>query len=810
MKRRTSVLALVSLLSFGTTVAAQESAQVSGAVVDPLGARLPNATVTLLRDGQRVSDTMSTERGEYSFPMVTAGRYQVQVRAEGFELKTTAPFFVSGSGRVVMDIGVSIGPVRQDVVVTAAATEVPVSQIGSQVTVIDAETLDNLAKPDVLEALRLVPGAQVVQIGQRGGLASLFVRGGASDFNKVLIDGVPANDIGGAFNFSSVSVAGVERVEVLRESNSVLHGADSLAGVVAITTRRGRTRIPEFLYSIDGGNLSTLRNSVSVGGAMRRFDYFSEYSHFKTDNDLPNNAFRNGTYAGRFGVALGGNTDVSGTIRRADTRYESPNGFNFYQLADDSLQTADFTYAGIAAQSQINDRWQSTIRFASMAQNLRSENPTPTGQPFDPFGFGTNYLGNTVTIRGANGYSVTGQAILDFDGTYPSLFTAHTTRRMISGQISYGAASGLDVSGGGRLEREEGNTQFNLGQPSESERNNGSAFVEARASVHRVFVSGGVGFEHNAVFQNAVSPRLSVAAYLRNPSSSSDVGDTKLTFNAGKGIKAPGISQELSSLFRLVQPSQAAALGVDTIGPERARNLDVGIEQGLWQGQLRVRAAFFHNEFEDLIEFVSKSVLPQVGVPPGVAATTAFGAYVNSQSYRARGLETSADAMIGQRVRAAASYTYLDAVVTESFSGGALTPATNPAFPGIQIGQFSPLVGARPFRRPVHSGSLLVSYVQGPGQLSVAGYFSGKQDDSTFLSDGFFGNSLLLPNHNLDAAYQKIDLSGSYRIHPRLKWYASIENLGGEQYEAAAGFPALPRTLRTGVTVIVGGEPSRP
>jgi len=662
----------------------------------------------------------------------------------------------------------------------------------------------------VLEALRLVPGAQIVQVGQRGGATSFFVRGGASNFNKVLIDGVPVNDIGGGFDFSGVSIAGVDRVEVLRESNSVLYGADSLAGVVAITTRRGRTRLPEFSYSVDGGNLSTMRNAVSVGGAIRRFDYFSEYSHFRTDNDLPDNAFRNGTYAGRFGVALGSNTDLSGTIRRADTRYESPNGFSFYQLADDSLQKNDFTYAGIAAQSQISDRWQSTIRFASMEQNLRSENPTPTGQPFDPFGFGANYLGNPVTIRGANGYSVTGQAILDFGGTYPSLFTAHTTRRMISGQTSHRVASGLDVSGGGRFEREEGNTRINLDQPSESERNNGGAFVEARASVSRVFVSGGLGFEHNAVFKNAVSPRLSVAAYLRNPSSSSDVGETKLIFNVGKGIKAPAIFQELSSLFRLVQPSQAAALGVDAIGPERARNLDVGAEQGLWQGQLRIRATFFHNEFEDLIEFVSKNVLPQVGVPPAVATATALGAYVNSQSYRARGLETSADAMIGQRVRAAASYTYLDATVTESFASGALAPATNPAFPGITIGQFSPLVGARPFRRPMHSGSLLLSYMQGPGQITLAGYFSGKQDDSTFLSDGFFGNTLLLPNHNLDAAYQKIDLSGSFRIHPRLKWYASIENLGGEQYEAAAGFPALPRTLRTGVTVILGGETPQP
>lgn len=809
LERIVSVVFLVVWVALGTNSSAQEQAAVGGTITDSLGGQVSGASITLSRDGERVSETTSTDRGDYSFHAVAAGRYQIQVRAEGFEPRTTASFFVGPSGRAVMDVGLSIGPLQQEVVVTAAATEMPASQIGAQVTVLDSRTLDNLAKTDVLEALRLVPGAQIIQAGQRGAVTSFLVRGGASNFNKVLIDGVPANDIGGGFDIGSVATAGVDSVEVLREANSVLYGSDSLAGVVSITTRRGRSRIPELVYAVDGGNLGTVRNAAAIAGAVKRLDYFSEYAHFRTDNDLPNNAYRNGTYAGRFGVALGNRTHVSGTVRRVDRRYESPNAINFYQVADDSRQQDDFTYAGVAGHSQITDRWQSTVRFASMTQNLFSENLSPSGEPFDPFGFGASYLGRTVTIRGANGYSVTGRAILDFGGTYPSLFDAHTNRNVVSGQTTFQVARGLDVSGGGRFEREEGFTELGSDPRSESHRNNAGAFVEARASLSRVFVSGGVGFEHNDAFENAVSPRISVAAYLRNPSAS-NVGDTKLIFNAGKGIKAPAIFQELSSLFVLVTPSQAASLGVDAIGPERARNLDVGIEQGLWQGQLRVRGTFFHNEFDNLIEFVSKNVLPQVGVPAAAAAATAFGAYVNSQSYRARGIETSADAMVGTRVRAAASYTYLDAVVTESFSGGALAPAINPAFPGISIGQFSPLVGARPFRRPTHSGSLLFSYTQGRGQVTIAGYFSGRQDDSTFLSDEFFGNSMLLPNKDLTAAYQKIDLSGSYRVHSRFTWYGSLENLGGERYEAAAGFPALPRAFRTGVRVTLGGDPSRP
>jgi outer membrane receptor protein involved in Fe transport len=70
----------------------------------------------------------------------------------------------------------------------------------------------------------------------------------------------------------------------------------------------------------------------------------------------------------------------------------------------------------------------------------------------------------------------------------------------------------------------------------------------------------------------------------------------------------------------------------------------------------------------------------------------------------------------------------------------------------------------------------------------------------------FAGNTMLLPNHNLDAAYQKVDLSGSYRIVPRVRWYVSVENLFNQSYNATFGFPALTRGARTGVTVTFGGR----
>jgi vitamin B12 transporter len=781
-------------------VSAQEAGTLSGQVVDTLGARVAGASVTLTRDGSQVIESKSNAEGTFTFANLPAGRYQVTATAQGFQPRTTDPIYAGPGSRATVEVVLELGPLQQDVVVTAEAGQVLQSQTGAPVTVIDSATLDALNKPDVLEALRLVPGAQIVQVGQRGGQTSLFLRGGNSNFTKVLMDGMPANDIGGGFDFSQIDTAGVDRIEVMRQTNSVVYGSDALTGVVNIMTRRGSSRVPMFEYGIDGGNLRTFRNSISLGGAVRRYDYFSQYSYFTTDNNTPNSGYHRGTYAGRFGVAVGVGTKVSGTLRWIDGRFGSANAFSLYQIADDSTSESNQLYATITADSQHTDRWQSTIRFGSAGQTMRNVNPAPSGTPFDPYGFGANYLGNTVTLTAANGQTVTGRAILDFGfAPFPQTFDARSTRRLISGQTTYQVRPDLAIYGGGRYEHEAGYDDPD-GDPTAT-RNNGGGFVEARVTIRsRAYLSGGVGVEHNETFGTESVPRFSAAVYLRQPSAHT-LGDTKVSFNIGKGIKAPSVSQQENSLFELLQGTPAGAT-VSPLGPERSRGWDVALEQGFGGGKYRARVGYYNNEFEDLLEFLNRAAMGRAGVPFEAADAASF-AYVNSHSFTAQGVELSLDAALTSMVRFGASYTYLDAEVTQALNASA---ASNVAFPGVKIGAFSPLVGERPFRRPANSGTLFVSYANGPAAVALSAYFAGRRDDSTFLTDEFFGNSMLLPNQDLDPAYQKVDLSVSYRVHPQAKVFTSIENLFDKEYEAAYGFPSLPFAIRVGVTVTFGGD----
>jgi len=793
---------LVCVIAAPRVSAAQATGSIAGTVVDPLGARVAGATVTVLRDARALRATQTDEAGQFVFSDLPADRYEIEATAAGFQIRRTAPVFLAAGAALRIEVSLPIGPLETAVTVSASATEVLPSQIGAAVTVLDAKTLDAIGKPDLLEALRLVPGSSLVQTGGRGGTTSLFIRGGNSNFNKLLLDGIPANDIGGGIELSSLSLAGVERVEVLRESNSVIAGTDALAGLVSVITKRGSTRVPQAALSLDGGSLATHRETASLGGLVQRVDYFSELARFATDNDLANNRNRLTTYAGRFGAAVGSNAELSGTVRWLDKYYESPNAIRLYGTPDDASQTNSLRVIGVGGQTQISAKWQASARVGLSDQRARYVNPTVSGENL----FGVGY-GQPVTIVGANGYSATGRGVLDY-GTYDS--KTRSARQGLYAQTSYRFNAALSVAGGGDYEREQAFTDPDA-DPTTT-RHNRALWIEGRGAVaDRATVAVGLGHAHIDQYASRYSPRLSVGVYLRKPTAAALWNDTKVTFNAGKGIKGTGITTVASSLYNLLQKTPAGAAlatsaGIEPIGPERGRNVDVGIEQGLWKGHARVRAAYFDNAFYDLVEFVGRNLLPQFGVSPAVAAAAGSGAYVNSQSFAAKGLELSVDAVFG-RVRAAGSYTYLDATVTKSLSSS-VTPQFNPLFPGIPIGGFTALVGQRPFRRPANSGSALVAWSHDRLDVAMSGYFAGAADDSTFIvgSDINFGNTLLLPNRNLNSGYQKIDVSGNYRIHPRVTWFATVENLLNRDYQPTFGFPALPINIRTGATVVVGGR----
>ena len=73
-----------------------------------------------------------------------------------------------------------------------------------------------------------------------GGQSVIFAaRGGESDHNKVLLDGIPLNEPGGIFYFNNLTTENLERVEIVRGAYSSLFGSDATSSVVQLFTKRG-------------------------------------------------------------------------------------------------------------------------------------------------------------------------------------------------------------------------------------------------------------------------------------------------------------------------------------------------------------------------------------------------------------------------------------------------------------------------------------------------------------------------------------------------------------------------------------------
>ena len=805
MDVRSRSLAVVVFLA--ASFSAAWAGTVRGVVTDPLGAVVPNAQVELLSQSGKAAETKTDSAGKYQLEFAQPGRFHLRVTAPGFAPAESDWFYIGGADMVSRDVFLKIKSMAEEVVVTATGVPVSQAQEGASITVLTQP--DFLARLDVMDPLPAVPGLQISQSGERGGQASLFIRGGNANSNKVLIDGVPVNDIGGTLDFSTLSLTGIDHIEVFRGPNSVLYGSDALAGVVSMETQRGTTRLPELSYALDGGNFATYRQAGGLAGAWRRFDYFSSMARFDTSNSVPNSRFHNGTFAGNFGWSPSAGNGFRLTVRRIAIGLGSPNAIELFGVPDTSQTAVHDTFVSATYENQATSKWHNLIRYGASRLDSHFATPSPAGVTQDGFTF----TGLPVTIKGGNGFTVSGQAFLTTADCCPALSINTGNRDFVYAQTDYRFSSHLIGLLGYRYEAERGVSQFNSPSFSSSnavDRRNQDFILEAHGDLrNRLFYSLGGGVEKNAVFGTAATPRASLAYYLFRPAEGLFRG-TKLKFNFGKGIKEPDIFDETNSLFDLLQQQPGGdqliqKFGIRPVRAERSRSYDFGVLQSLSDRAL-LNVTLFHNQFYDQIEFLGTDALEKLGVSQDVIDAAGFGATVNTLNYLAKGVETELQVKISNSLQARGGYTYLDARVQRSFSSDALAPSVNPNFPDVLIGAFSPLIGARPFRRAPHSGFLAVTYTRSRWSALLQGGFVGPRDDSTFLLDSNFGPTLLLPNRNLDSAYQKLDLSGDFRLNRHLTLYTSLENLLSERYSSNFGFPALPFTVRSGVKITVGGE----
>jgi iron complex outermembrane receptor protein/vitamin B12 transporter len=787
------------ILAFTTLALAAPFVGLHGTVFDPSGAVLPNAKVELLENGMPVASVNADAKGQYSIGHKLAPGQRLRVSGQGFGTTEKALELTGNANELAVNVVLPIATFSEQVTVTATGSPTPESQLGATVTVLNESDLQGTR--DVQERLRYVPGAQATQVGQTGGSTSLFIRGGYYDANKILIDGIPMNDFGGSVEFANVASAAISQVEVLRGPNSALYGADALAGVVSMTTARGSAPLSLVTYQASGGNFGTYHQEGSLGGQHKQFDYFSDYARFDTGNSLPDSGNHNGTFAGNFGWAFTPASSLRATIHHDQITSGTPGAIQIYGLPTDANQVYEDAYFGVTWEDKTTANWDNLVRYGGVRLRSNYSQFAPAGTVESGYSLGT-----PVILQGANGYTVSGQAQEYNDGPpYPYTYPLSTDKDFVYAQSDYHFNPHILGLVAFRYEDERGYASTTTNS---IERGNYSYTFELQGDIHnRLFYTLGGGLENNGLFGIAGTPRASLAWKV--------TGSTKLRASFGKGIKEPALYDQIESLYEtlksLGENQTIAQDHITPIGPENSRTYDGGIDQFLFNGRSRLSLSLFHNEFTNGIEYVSPQELPILD--PNINLATAmtdwpYGAEVNSKAYRAQGVETEVESQLMRDWFVRAGYTYVDARIQQSFSSSAIGPVQNPLFPGIDIGAYSPLRGARPFRIAPHTGYFQTGYRHAKLFAAISGTLVSRRDDSDFLeySDANYGNTMLLPNRNLDSAYQKLDLTTSYQATRNIAFEGNAQNLLCEHYSEAFGYPSLPFTFRIGMKFTLGGE----
>ena len=446
--------------------------------------------------------------------------------------------------------------VLKPVVVTATRVPVAANLVASAVTVLRGTDLVAQGIRTVAQALETVPGAHVVETGSFGGQTSLFMRGGESDYTKVLLDGVPLNQAGGAIDLAHLTTDNIDRIEIVRGPVSVLYGTDAVTGVVQVFTRTGQgpARMGAELH---GGTYGSTQGAVDIAGGTRTIGYSARVSRFGSDGLYPyNNRYRNSVVSAGLRVAPDARTDASLTYRYGDDSYHFPTDGTGAPV-DSNQRAAErgpllSLSAGRALGQHLAARVTAGVKEARLFYNDEPDSP-----------------GETDTFWSKD----------------------WVRRASTSALLTWRNAEAIVLTGGIEYEdqRQRGTSAFDgfANPPTNARRTNTGFFTQAVVSATHASVTLGGRLDDNSQFDAHGTYRVGLVYRLADA--------TRLRGSIGTGFKEPSFFENYATGFVRGNPH---------LKPERSRSWEVGIERG------PVAMTYFNQRFRDLIEYSGVPVGP--------------------------------------------------------------------------------------------------------------------------------------------------------------------------------------------------------
>jgi vitamin B12 transporter len=706
-------------------------------VVDPQSAPVSGAQIRISSTSQKIEVVAFTSsEGMANIPIENFGEYTVRVLAPGFAAETV---HLSSNEATIQ---LHLASTAETVVVTATRTPVPTQATGADVETLSAAQLQSLNPIASEDALRFLPGAVLNSAGQGGGRSGLFVEGGDSRYNKVIVDGVVVNEPGGSFDFGTLPLDESDRVEFFRGAQSTLYGSDAMTSVVQVWTRTGNTSVPELRFGADGGNLSTANGYGSLAGAISRFDYNLFAHQFNTSGHGPNDDYSNSLEGANLGIAISDKVSLRWRTRHDNSVTGVQGEWNFggqtFGLLPDLDQRArqNNLLSSLELTVANNSRWTHQITgYESSEKRTNEDNTADPGRSI--FGFSIDFPFHAIGNFNRAG--------LEYQGTYAERSWAQTTfgYRFEDENGFFGDLNSPPIPHGLRLNHE--------------------AYGQQMLTLGRLTVIAGARFVHNGGFGNTGVPRIALAYQVLR--GGAVFSGTRLRFSYATGIKEPRFDESFAG-----PPFSIPNLALK---PERNRNFEASIQQRLLGPKVTLKATYFNNLFRDQVAYGT------------VDPVTFVGQYINLNKSFAHGAEAEIQAQIAPKIALNTSYTYTS---TQILDAPLCTPA-NFCDPTLATGQ--PLL-----LRPRHSATSLLTYSGHRWGANLAGSFVGRRTDSDFFGFGV--------DHV--AGYVRVDMGGWYKLTSRVTAYINLQNALDKTYEEVTGYPSLGINFRAGVRFRIGGD----
>ncbi len=501
------------------------------------------------------------------------------------------------------------------VVVTATRTPIDAAASPATVSVITGESLRLRGITSIADALATLPGITITRNGSFGSTTSLFLRGGEAKYVKVLVDGVPVNDPGGAIDLSTLTTDNVERIEIVRGPASVLYGADAVTGVVQIFTRRGQGPT-HAIVSARGGSYGSSDEDGTILGALGSGDFSLGLARHDTRGIYAfNSADHNTVLSGGAHVALDPRTDLRVSLRYNDGLFRYPTDGGGDVVDTNAHQSQDRTVLSAELSRFFTPRIDGRLLLTS---------DETTG--------GTDDAPDDST-----------------SGGYESL--DHVRRRGLDARTDV-VLGPSTVTVGAELEQEDQRTEsqsvfgsFSSTSIFQASRRNRAAYGQLLANLPAsVVLTAGSRLDDNEKFGKFGTYRVG--------GSWAPLARTHLRASVGTSFREPTFTENFSTGFVTGNPN---------LTPERAATWEVGVQQSLIADRVTVGLTQFNQLFRNMIDYTG--------------STSACGAsYCNVARARADGRELEAHVTATRHLAFDANFTHLETKVLtagfDSSSGG--------------------------------------------------------------------------------------------------------------------------------------------